>query len=460
MDRLVKPEANEVELMFYKGQKSTTSFKLTNLMHTMSVAVSLTTTNPSVLSLNKLFSIIPPLSSASYTLQLSHPSDHPPLSDPPDVITVRTSMLPTGKAHADDLRRLFSKPGPHVFRDAVITVSLVGPHVAEFLLSHHPERSNLFTKAISGCSKSELTKLLKPAVERGDTDSVADLLAAGGDANGQSLIPLAIRAGKLELVKLLVSSGCGINNSVDLVLHEAAAMDRIDLVEFSFESFGDKIDVNSVNPKGRTPIHVAAMEGHVRVIEFFVSKGGNPNGVDSEGWTPLHCAASRGHLKAVECLLECSNVKYVRNREGKTAFDVAAESGHTRLLDSLHWGDALLRAARIDDVHGMKRCLGEGAAVNRKDQNGWTPLHWAAFKGRIKSVKLLLEHGAEVDTVDDAGYTPLHCAAEAGHLQVALLLIAHGGSQISLKTFQHVAPLNLDSFHKHVSLDYESKSIA
>jgi len=76
----------------------------------------------SVFNHHKPFSTIPPLSSVSYTLQLSQPSDQHPLSDPPDAITDRATMLPTRKATVEHLRQLFSKPGPHV--------SLVGPHVA------------------------------------------------------------------------------------------------------------------------------------------------------------------------------------------------------------------------------------------------------------------------------------------------------------------------------------------
>ncbi|KAK7270235.1 hypothetical protein RIF29_23237 [Crotalaria pallida] len=457
MDRLVKPDSKEVELMFNKGQKCSSTFNLTNLMHTMPVAVSLTTTNPSIFSLNKPLSIIPPLSSSTYTLQLSHPHHQPPLSSPADAIVVRTTMLPTGKARTDDLLRLFSKPGPHVFRDAVLTISFVGPDVAEFLVFHHnPERLNLFKRALSGCHTNHLTELLKPAVERGNADSVAVLIAAGADpsfrdSDGKSLIPFAIRSLNFEKMKLLVASGCRIDKSVDLVLHEAAAIDRVDFMEFLLESFGggDEIDVNCVDSNGRSPIHVAAIQGHVDVIEFCVSIGGNPNFVDLNGWTPLHYAASQGHLNAVMCLLECSNVKKVRNKDGKTAFLLAKENGHKQLFDLLHWGDELVRAVKVDDVHGVKRCIEEGASLNTRDQNGWTPLHWAAFKGRIKSLKVLLEHGAEVDAVDGDGYTPLHSAAHAGHLQVALLLIAHG-SQVNLKSFQG----SLDSFEKHVSLDY------
>ncbi|KAL5069350.1 hypothetical protein RYX36_020237 [Vicia faba] len=463
MDRLVKAEVKELELHFQKNQKCSSTFKLTNLMHTMTVAVSLTTTNPSTFSINKPLSVIPPLSSASYILHLSN-LNQPPLSHHADVINVKTSMLPTGKANTEDLRRLFNKPGPHVFHDAVITVILVGPSVAEFIISNYDsvaESRSLFAKGISVCAKPDLTNLLKPAVERGDVNYVADVIAAGGDAsfedsNGRSLIPLAIRTGKLDVLKLLVASGCRINVMVDFVLHEAAVLDRIDVVKFLFDCFGGELDVNSVNAESKTPIHMAAMEGHVSLIEFFVSVGGNPNAVDSQNWTPLHHAASRCHLKAVEFLLQHSDVKYARDINGKTPFDIAAESEHTRLFGLLRYGDALLRAARVDNVHALKKCLGEGAEVNRKDQNGWTPLHWASFKGRIKSVKVLLEHGAEVDCVDDAGYTPLHCAAEAGHLQVALVLIAHGGCQTNLKTFQHVSPVG--SFQKHASLNYYKKS--
>ena len=55
MDRLVKADTKEVEMIFLKGQKCSSSFKLTNLMHTMSVAVSLTTTNSSLLSCYAFF---------------------------------------------------------------------------------------------------------------------------------------------------------------------------------------------------------------------------------------------------------------------------------------------------------------------------------------------------------------------------------------------------------------------
>lgn len=451
----MKPDVKEVEIVFKRAQKCSTTFRLTNLMHTMSVAVSLTTTNPSVFSFPQPFPILPPLSSSTFTLLLSHPSDHPPLSSPSDNLLVRTAMLPTGKAHEDDLRRLFSKPGPHVFKDATIPIFLVGPHVVDFLLLPHPgtlEIAFLLSKAIPGCTASQITSLLRSAAAAGSADLVGALIDAGGDVNskgsdGRSLMGLAISGGNIDVVQLLIVSGCSIDNQVDLVLHEAAAMNRVDLMELLRRGYGE-LSVNSSDSDGRSPLHVAAAHGHVEILRYCAAAGGNSDAVDCNGWTPLHCAAAEGHDQAAEFLLESSwYIKYVVNKEGKTAFDLAIEKEHrnAHLLDLLRLGDVLQRAARVDDVHGMKSCLAEGAPVNGRDQNGWTPLHRAAFKGRLESVKLLLSHGAQVDLVDDAGYTPLHCAVEAGHVQVALCLIAHG-ARATVKSLKGVASFSFDCF--------------
>ncbi|THG15848.1 hypothetical protein TEA_023871 [Camellia sinensis var. sinensis] len=123
----------------------------------------------------------------------------------------------------------------------------------------------------------------------------------------------------------------------------------------------------------------------------------------------------------------------------------------------LHLGDALHRAARIDDVHATKSCIAEGVNVNGKDQNGCTALHRAAFKGRLESVKTLVSNGAQIDLLDDGGYTPLHLEVEGGRMQIAIYLIAHGAkanvvkNNSSLKDFEMV-PFNLNCFKNHPSL--------
>ncbi|XP_009792343.1 protein VAPYRIN-LIKE-like [Nicotiana sylvestris] len=462
MDRLIKPDIEEFKLCFIRGQKSSATFKLTSLMHTMSVAVCLSTTKPSVFSFSHPFSIIPPLSTASFTLFLTNSCDQPPLSTPLDTVTVKSSMLPTGKATQDDLRRLFSRTGRHIFKDAKIPISLVGPQVVEFLLSPTSSVSSntlldvslLLPKALSLCDGCQLDSLLKSATKNGNSHCISALIEAGADVNrrdsdGDSVMSLAVKSGNLDSVQVLIESGYTVGNSVDRFLHDAAAMDRVDLMEILCLGYAD-IDLNSVDSQGRTAIHIAAIYGHVEVLQFLISVGSDPDMLDSQGWTPLHFAANQGHVEAVDFLLKHSNfAKFAVTKQGKTASELATDNGHSELYDILQLGDALHRAARKGDVVNIKKHMAEGANVNRRDQNGWTPLHRAAFKGEIEGVKVLVKHGAKLDVVDDCGYTPLHLAIEAGQKDVAVYLVA----QANLKSFKDkgLVSCDLDYVKNHPS---------
>ncbi|KAH6827626.1 hypothetical protein C2S53_015966 [Perilla frutescens var. hirtella] len=370
-------------------------------------------------------------------------------------------MLPTRRASHDDLLRLFSKLGPHIFKDATIPVSLVGRDVAGFLLSplcKSLESDFQFSKAISVCDESQLNSLLRAAVENGRSNFVSNLIEAGADVvscsdslGGKSLMCLAVESGKIESVRILIESGYVIDAKNDLFLHVAAAMNRVDMMEIMCLSYID-IDLNAGDEQGRTPLHLAAANGQVEAIQFLVSVGSDGDVTDQDGRTPLHFAAEEGHLDAVERLLgHAVFAKYAVDREGKTAFALAVERGNSHLYDALRLGDLLQRAARIDDVHTMKSCLAQGAKVNGFDQNGWTPLHRAAFKGHLESVRLLLSHGARVDSVDGSGYTPLLRAVEAGHVEVAMYLLSHG-AKASLKSLRGMVKSELECFKNHPSL--------
>lgn len=471
MDRLVKPDFQELYLAFSRGQKCSATFQLRNLMHTMPVAISLTTTNSSVFFFSQPFSIIPPLSTSSFTLSLSQSLNQPPLGSPLDTILVRSSMLPTGKAHQEDLRRLFSKPGPHIFKDATIPIAFVGTHVVESLiLSPSPkslEVAFLLSKAIDWCDRSQLNSLLRTASKYGNSYFVSSLIDAGADINSrdierQSAMSLAVKSGDINTVRVLIESGYAIDNSVDRFLHDAATMNRLDLIEILCLGYVD-IDMNSVDSKGRTALHRAAMQGNLEVLRFLVSVGSDADASDEKGWTPLHYAALDGHVEAVQLLLDYTTfAKYALTREGKTPYDLAEDNNHSDLYDVLHFSDELHRAARLDDVQEIKNSLSHRANVNSRDQNGWTPLHRAAFKGRIESVKLLLSHGAQIDSVDNIGYTPLHLAVEGGHAQVALYLVANGATS-NLKSLETVISQDPNGFKNHpplVNQLYQEKEIA
>ena len=95
-----------------------------------------------------------------------------------------------------------------------------------------------------------------------------------------------------------------------------------------------------------------------------------------------------------------------------------------------------VRAAVSDDSARLRAALREGGtgAVDARDFDGWTALHWAAAMGREAAVRLLVGAGAAVDARNARGETPLMWAAVLGHLGAALSLINAGADCAAITT--------------------------
>lgn len=60
----------------------------------------------------------------------------------------------------------------------------------------------------------------------------------------------------------------------------------------------------ATNHDGRTPLHVACLEGHLQVISYLLGKGASPHVVDNHGQTPLHDAIRSANEEAILLLRE------------------------------------------------------------------------------------------------------------------------------------------------------------
>eukprot|EP00210_Caulerpa_lentillifera_P004533 g4325.t1 len=69
----------------------------------------------------------------------------------------------------------------------------------------------------------------------------------------------------------------------------------------------------------------------------------------------------------------------------------------------------------------------QGAALDVRDEVGWTPLHRAANSGKLPVVKLLIDEAkVNIEILDKEKQSPLDVALESQHESVVLFLVSRG----------------------------------
>jgi len=82
----------------------------------------------------------------------------------------------------------------------------------------------------------------------------------------------------------------------------------------------------------------------------------------------------------------------------------------------------LINAVKTGQLAKVEEALNAGADIHQQDEQGWTPLNWAAGKGSAEIVSLLLNRGADVFRTGRDQRTPYKIALAAKHSDVARLL--------------------------------------
>ncbi len=171
----------------------------------------------------------------------------------------------------------------------------------------------------------------------------------------------------------------------------------------------------------RSPMHLAAAEGHLEAVSFLLSIGIQPNETDRWGGTPLDDAIDGGHREVSDLLTENGAVKGASNHvtsDGET--DESFSSGDSDMVVELLW------AAAEGNVANIQGLIAQGLNVNSADYDGRTALHLAAAEGRLDAVKYLLLHGHSRNVRDRWHATPLDEATREQRHDVIELLGPEG----------------------------------
>lgn len=68
----------------------------------------------------------------------------------------------------------------------------------------------------------------------------------------------------------------------------------------------------------------------------------------------------------------------------------------------------------------------EPALVNKPDEEGMHPIHWAADRGYLEILEYLIKNGANMNSRDQSGQTPLHYVVSCDHVDAVKYLVSIG----------------------------------
>ncbi|XP_058796580.1 protein phosphatase 1 regulatory subunit 16A isoform X3 [Phymastichus coffea] len=77
--------------------------------------------------------------------------------------------------------------------------------------------------------------------------------------------------------------------------------------------------------QGATPLHIAAANGYLRVVEFLLDQHVSTDCEDNDKWQPVHAAACWGHLEVLELLVQNGADLNAKNKHDETPADICED---------------------------------------------------------------------------------------------------------------------------------------
>ena len=273
-------------------------------------------------------------------------------------------------------------------------------------------------------TRSDEITPLQSAIKEGNIAKVKQLIASGVDVNeesryGSAPIETAIRADRVDIVKLLLAEGAtskwGMqyavgNNNAELVrllinndfdfgysLVLAAENDNLSMVHMLVKN-GAKVRVSQKRKRGLfrkyyvSPIEMAVTNGNKAMVHYLIEHGAPLSEAIDESF-------SHSQTEVIKSLID-------RNDDYGVFMEPAFEQGDKTIVEYL---------------------ISKGADINHTDTDGNSMLHVAASKSHMQLVSYCIEeHHLNINAGNNFGETPLMFAVQANNPGIVKHLLSSG----------------------------------
>nr|XP_050852186.1 ankyrin repeat domain-containing protein 16-like isoform X1 [Vespula vulgaris] len=211
---------------------------------------------------------------------------------------------------------------------------------------------------------------------------------------------------------------------------------------------------------GDTPMHVAAREGHLNVVEYLCDAFERPdfkvNVVNKDMKRPLHEAAQfarthvlrylieKGAFQSEPCLNFLLSFLYIRIYLTKL-ISLIFDGAIVDCLKRADWTPLMLACTKI----GSEACkcirilLEAKADPLRRNKDGWIPAFIICRSGDVNALRLFLDFAPEsISLRSNNGRSSLHIAAFNGHEEIIDLLLAVDPGLVNARDSSGATPLH------------------
>ena len=307
---------------------------------------------------------------------------------------------------------------------------------------------------------------------------------------------LMIQSGLLEDLKYSIQQ-CRVNpktwqetDSKSSLLHFAAASNQVDIIDYL--AVECKVNVNSQDSAGNTPLHLAVINGHIEASRAILGHGADCSICNIDERTALHLAMDKTSQRSKELILEFFKFPrvdlFARGKFNSTCLHSIAKASNMEALEAIHsvvlgrikeggendfWVSKLLLrdkngltafhvAARVGTHEFLEYLLSKSADYNisskellvRLSSNGWSLLHFAVERGHTECVRTLLKYGGDPTAMCDYHPPPLHLACSNGNMCILKVMVDMCGKEVLQMCDQHGGTaLHSSTFSIHCSKD-------
>ncbi|WOK92268.1 putative protein S-acyltransferase 23 [Canna indica] len=194
------------------------------------------------------------------------------------------------------------------------------------------------------------------------------------------------------------------------------------------------LSVSNPDGNGYYPLQLAALNNFPNIAQYIIEHGGDVNASDLRKQTALHWAAVHGSIPVADVLVQNGARVEAADINGYRAVHVAAQYGQTSFLNHI--------------------IVKYGADFDAPDNDGRSPLHWAAYKGYADTIRLLLFRDSYQGRQDVDGCTPLHWAALSSNVEACTVLVHVGNkSELLVRDKKGFTPAELaaNRGHRHAA---------